>query len=102
MSSSQRKVIKSGATILSIFIAFWFKKGNKLYVLIKVQSKNSGKLPIGARILCFNTTTIFFFLLYLKTVMFIIINQREFLSIPHPAIIEQTGQHKANMVLMKK
>lgn len=44
----------------------------------------------------------FFFLLYLKTVMFIIINQREFLSIPHPAIIEQTGQHKANMVLMKK
>lgn len=101
MSSSQRKVIKSGATILSIFIAFWFKKGNKLYVLIKVQSKNSGKLPIGARILCFNTTTIFF-LFYLKTVMFIIINQREFLSIPHPAIIEQTGQHKANMVLMKK
>lgn len=51
---------------------------------------------------CVSIQLLFFFLLYLKTVMFIIINQREFLSIPHPAIIEQTGQHKANMVLMKK
>lgn len=34
--------------------------------------------------------------------MFTTINQREFFLIPHPACIEETEQHDANMVLMEK